>query len=114
MGAESSLIETGLWVRESSDFGGTLTYGGVGYPCSVGPTQVGLTNVIGGGAMTKNVIVTVRKTSCPGVTFTGGRTCTLLDKKGTSRSLKIAPGAEGVDDLVYAWQLTLHDPAQGI
>lgn len=113
MGVELKMLETGLWVREQSDFGGTFTYAGSGYPCSLGATQLGVTNTIGGGQLAKSVMVTIRKSVCPGVTFVGGRGCSLADKSGTTRTLKIAPGAEGVEDLVYAWQITCHDQAQG-
>lgn len=104
-------LEEALIEREDSDFGGTLSYGGADYPCSIGPMRNQAQLDKGGFAIQKTQVVVVRKSILVGAAaFHSGQFVTVKDKLENSNSLKIAP--EGVNDGVWFWELTLNDRAQ--
>lgn len=101
--AESDLMNMALCAFESSDFGGTITYAGKIYPCSVGSLGVGSRFVAGGFSPNMEATVVVRK-GVLDVAFKTGERIGVTDGNGTTRALKIAN--EGVRDCIFAWELT--------
>lgn len=119
MGLENLMMDSGLRMRELSDFGGTFTYpkiGGNDYPCSLGADNEGLKMAPAGGFTFAGEQTIIIRKSCisPDIDFSmnlPGIFCILTDKAGVSRNLQIAP--EGTKDLRYAWQLLLQNQNTG-
>lgn len=111
MGLESQMLEYGLLQREASDYGATVNYAGVVYPCSLGTIGFGARLVAGGFSPHAETTVVIRKSILPANTvFATGQTFAVTDGNGDLRNLKIA--SEGIRDLIYAFELTCDDPSQ--
>jgi hypothetical protein len=107
----AALLENAAFTREASDFGGIAHYNGEDYPCSIGPMTSGADLTGGGFSLSKSMVIVIRKSAFgTDPTFKPGQTVTVTDMRDTNRTLKIAK--DGINDLIYLWQLTLVDPAQ--
>lgn len=111
MGEEADMIEDTLLEREESDWGGTFTYAGGDYPCSIGPLRSQAALVSGGFGLQKSRVIVLRKSALPdGTVFHAGQFATVTDKSDNEYELKIAP--EGINDGIYFWELTMNDRTQ--
>ena len=105
------LIENAATARELSDFGGTATYNGEDYPCSIGAITTGADLTSGGFSLSTTMVIVIRKSQfASDPVFKSNQTIIVKDKRNVSRTLKIAE--DGIADLIYLWQLTLKHPTQ--
>jgi hypothetical protein len=110
MSQESDLLEMGLMARECSGFGATFQYGTITGPCSLGAIGFGGRIVSSGISPNAETKVVIRKTVLPDAELESGQPLSVTDRSGKSRALKIA--TEGIEDLIYAWEITCNDPNQ--
>ena len=111
MAGEAAFLEYMLLTQEASDFGATLTYNAATYPCSIGDAGVNARFVQGGFSPNVEIMVVIRKSVLPaGTVLKVGTLLAIQDAFGTVRNMKIA--ADGVRDLVFAWQLNCSDVNQ--
>lgn len=103
--AESDLLEYALLDRESSDFGGFITYGAnPAFPCSLGAIGFMGRLVSGGISEGQEVTVVIRKSVLPAnVNPKANDQLTLTDNKEVSYALKVA--SDGITDMIYALQI---------
>src|SRR5690242_16840120 len=104
------MLEQAALIREAGDFGGTATYAGADYPCSIGPMTSEARLTPGGFSPGRQTTIVIRKSVLAGATLKPGQSVIITDKRSVVRAAKIAP--DGINDLVCLWQLTCEHPAQ--
>jgi hypothetical protein len=94
-------------------YAATFVYGGAKYPCCLGALMEGDPLTFGGFSPSMHRIIVVRKSALPlGTVFATGQPFQVIDSAGETTELKIK--AMGLEDLVFAWQITGEAAAQGV
>ena len=94
-------------------YAATFIYGAAKYPCAVGAVMEGDPLGPGGFSPSKDRVVVVRKSVLPsGTVFKAGQPFEVLDSAGTTTKLKIK--AMGIQDLIFAWELTGEAVSEGV